>query len=484
MSNNSDAEKLLKDGILLETTMSLAYEAANKFDFASRFAREFGLLLMGQAIKFFDISGIKDRAYSHVGIYADPGMGKDFCWKLIENSGIFPLDVIRVTRLDRVTSAVLVGTISERQIVPPPVVTEDVLFVGEFSTLMHKSEAEETAADIRVLLETGEYKRRLAKVVGLKEALLDPRYREHLLKQVEMCKNMGMLLDLDKGEIHVQSSTSWIVSSARFGSGTIFGRPLLNLGDLDRFKWISFLPTSEERQSVVSVVGSLPPVTLNESLVKTTCEAWRLLFATIRRLTKNGCLAIARDEVSYHARKKAWEQTVQEVRDLYPEITEQHERILINLRSHAEFNRLVYQHAALKQFQRGATQGFSEPKEFVLNLVEDGEFARGLFLHEYVPGLLDLIEDLLHKQPKRHKRVSLSELGEKIVLDALKEGPKSREELTEPIKKAGISVPTLDCIILPRLIQKFVICKPKHNLYKLRQNCETCDWKDTCRSGN
>lgn len=484
MSEIPEAKRLLKEGILLETTMSLAYEAANKSDFASRFAREFGLLLMGQAIKFFDITGMKDRAYSHLGIYADPGMGKDFCWKIIETSGIFPSDVVRVTRLDKITSAALVGTISERQIVPPPVITEQMIFSGEFSTLKKKNEAEEISADLRVLLETGEYKRRLAKVVGLKEALLDPRFRENLQNQMEQCKKLGMTLDLDKGEIHVRSAASWIISSARFGSGTIAGRPLLNMGDLDRFRWLSFLPDPEEREKLVAEVGSLPPVVLNESLVKATAEAWRSLFVTIEKLTKKGGLQIIRDEISYQARKQAWEETVQEIKTHYPDMTEQGERILINLRTHAEFNRVMHQYAATQQFKRAASRGLPEPSEFIMDSGEDGAFARQLFIHEYVPGVLDLIEDVLHTQPKRYKRVYLTEIGEKTILEGLQNGPKSREDFIEPIKKAGISVPSLDCLILPRLIQKRLVCKPRHSLYMLKRDCATCPSRESCRTIN
>jgi hypothetical protein len=480
----ADVETLLKNGTLLETSMSLAYEAANKFDFASRFAKEFVLLFMGQAIKHFDITGIKDRGYSHLAVYCDPGMGKDFAWKLIETSGIFPTDVVRITRLDRVTVASLVGTISENQIVPPPVATDSIIFAGEFSTLMNKREAEEISADFRVLLETGEYSRRLAKVVGLKEVLLNPNRKSQLEAQIEKCKMMGVELDLDIGEIHVQSSCSWIASSARFGSGTTTGRPLLNLGDLDRFRWLSFLPTSEERRKLVAEVGSLPPVTLNQDLVDAVNEAWRKTFYAVKDLAKDGCLPIPRDEVSYLARKNIWEQTEEEMKRLYPEITEQHERILINLRSHSEFNRIMYQFAATKQFQRAYAMGLRSPEQFILNVEEDGAFAKQHFLYENVPGLLDVVDDIVHKQPLRRKRPRLSEIGKEIVLNLLQNGPKTRDAFIEPIKKAGISVSTLDCTILPELIRKSTICKPKHNLYLLKQNCLECEFNEICMTLN
>jgi hypothetical protein len=484
MSESVNSNKILENGTLLETSMSLAYEAANKFDFASRFAKEFGLLLMGQAIKHFNITGIKDRAYSHLALYVDPGMGKDFAWKLIETSEIFPTDIIRITRLDRVTSAALVGTISESQIVPPPVATDSIIFAGEFSTLMNKREAEEISADLRVLLETGEYSRRLAKVVGLKEVLLDPNRKSQLEAQIEKCKSMGVILDLDIGEIHVESTCSWIASSARFGCGTITGKPLLNLGDLDRFRWLSFLPTSEERRKLVAEVGSLPPVNLNQNLVNAVNEAWRKTFCAVKELSQNGNLSIPRDEASYIARKNAWEQTVEEMKRLYPEITEQHERILINLRSHSEFNRLMYQFAATKQFQRAYAIGLQKPEQFILDIEEDSAFAKQHFLYENTPGMLDVIEDVLHKQPIRRKRPRLSEIGEEIILKILQNGSKTREAFIDPIKKAGISVATLDCVILPGLIQKSAICKPKHNLYLLKQNCLECEYNQMCSTLN
>lgn len=111
-SPDSNAPRILLDGRLLLTIESLALQLSNKFDFARRIIQEFTLILAGQLIKYLNV-GQRDRAYSHAGIYTPPGLGKDYSWRLIENCGIFPFDIIRIRRMENITEAALIGTITE-----------------------------------------------------------------------------------------------------------------------------------------------------------------------------------------------------------------------------------------------------------------------------------------------------------------------------------------------------------------------------------
>jgi len=87
-SPDSGARRILLDGRLLRTIESLALQHSNKFDFARRIIQEFALILAGRLIRYLNV-GKRDRAYSHAGIYAPLGTGKDYSWRLIENSGIY-----------------------------------------------------------------------------------------------------------------------------------------------------------------------------------------------------------------------------------------------------------------------------------------------------------------------------------------------------------------------------------------------------------
>ena len=219
---------------------------------------------------------------------------------------------------------------------------------------MRGSNADTIQANMRSLLETSEYHRRLAKVVGLKEIIDDPKSnrRQKLLNEIADFRKKGMLIDVETGEIHVETRTSWIISSARFGSEMTYGKPLLSLGDIDRYRWRSHLPDRQERIRITSEVGSLPPTSTNAAEIKAISEAWRIFFSTMKRVTEQKLFKLHQDEYSYYKRKEIWDQTQKELAELYPNMDEAYVDQLVNLRARAEFRRLMLQHAALKQFER------------------------------------------------------------------------------------------------------------------------------------
>jgi len=478
------ARKLLLDGELLEVTETLALKLAHGYDFAKRMIQEISLIIAGQSIKFLDI-GLPDRGFSHAAFYGAHGYGRDFTWRIAETSGIFPInDPIRAKRLDNITEAALIGTVEEYHILPPPTVTEDILFVGEYATLAKGQNAEGMAANLCSMLETGEYHRRLAKVVKLREILDDPndRRRKRLVGDIEECKHMGMHIDVNRGAIRVDTTTSWIISSARFGSEVVQGRPLLSMGDVDRYRWRSFSPTREERLKVTSEVGSLPPVDINATEISAVNEAWRILHTTLKEMTATRSIKVPRDDMSYQLRKRIWDDTQKEMLELYPDMKDIYEDQLVTLRATAEFRRLMYQHAALKQFARNQGHDFAEPGKFVIDYEEDGEFAKQLWLTEYVPSLMEVVDDILHSSLLRRSRtVTFSEKGSEVVLKRLEEGSAAHDELVEVAADAGIKKSLLSNVVLPTLLKKDLICKPTgYKVYQLR-DCKICKMRDVCR---
>ena len=472
---NLAARRLLRDGRLLSSIEAVALKLSNNYDFARRIVQEVSLQVAGQIIRYFKVDQL-DRAYSHAGLYAPPGLGKDYAWKLVRASGIFPTDKIRMTKLENITEAVLVGTVTESTIIPPPAVTEDVIFVGEFATLMRGISAASIAADMRAMLESGEYSRRLAKIGVLKEILMTQPHShraKYIQDQLGEYERIGMTLDLDKSQIHVKTTTSWMISSARFGSETTYGRSLLSMGDVNRYRWRSYLPDRKERIRITSEVGSLPPIQIEGAERKVCREALDTLVSSTKSLLTNG-LPISRDEQSYHERQKIWDATQKAVADTYEKVmTKVHFNQLVNLRTRAEFTRLIHQHAVFKQFERDQGHDFAQPSKFIVNYSEDGEFAKQLWVNDYVPSMIDVINDILRhsrarsKWGKKSARGVSTAKGEEIVVERLKEGPAKRAELKRLVEKAGISSSTLDNQILPSLLRDGVIKKGRFGWYFL-----------------
>jgi hypothetical protein len=466
-----DAKTILKDGKLLETTESLALAMSNNYDFARRIVKQVSLIFAGQAIKHLNI-GQLDRAYSHLGVYAPPGLGKDYAWKLVHESGIFPTSLFRLTKLENVTEAALSGTIAENTIVPPPTITEDIIFFGEYATLMRPSVAASISADLRAILESGTYSRRMAKVGLLKETIeTQPNslHAKYILSQQEKYSTMGMTVDLEKCGINVKSTTSLIVSSARFGSETNYGHSLLSMGDINRYRWLSYLPDQSERLEITSKIGSLPPVIVDVDEKKACLEAWNTLVPNLRKLSADGLL-VPRDEQSFYERQKVWDDTQRAMMDTYKSrIQDVHFDQLVNLRTRAEFTRIMYQHAALKQFQRDQGHDFSEPQKFIVDYKEDGEFAQQIWLGEYVPSMIDVIDDVLRgsRQTMISSTSTLTSKGVIAVIEILKNSPAKRATLIDELKKIGVSQYLLDNKILPFLLKQKLIVRNKFGQYSL-----------------
>lgn len=471
---SSAAKKILKDGKLLETTEALALKISNNYDFARRINQEFSLIIAGQTIKYLNV-GQLDRAYSHAGIYAPPGLGKDFAWKLIRTSRIFPNNIFRVSRLENITQAVLVGTITESTIIPPAPVTEDIIFVGEYATLMKGRDAETIAADMRAMIENGEYRRRLAKVGGVREILEtdpDSRRAKYIRSQLEECRKFGLTIDLRRSEIQVRTTTSWLISSARFGSETGYGKSLLSMGDINRYRWRSYLPRRSERRKITSEVGSLPPIDIGIEKNKNSCnEAWRTLISALKANIVNG-LKVPRDTQSYYERKKVWDETQKLLDDNYGDkVDDRYFGQLVNLRMRAEYNRIMYQHAVLKQFERNQGYDFSLPTKFAIDYKEDGAFAKQLWISEYVPSMIDVMNDITKRYDKgTGTQETLTSRGATEVLKRLTNGPAKRRELIKVVEKIGISDSLLDNQILPRLLKSKQIQRDKFGVYSLVKN--------------
>jgi hypothetical protein len=411
-------------------------------------------------------------------------LGRDFTWRIATRSGIFPIENnLRVTRLDNITEAALIGTITDMEILPPVTITDNVIFVGEYSTLMRGSNAETLAANLRSLLETGEYERRLAKVVGLKAIIDDPKNpkRQQLLDDIERLKTRGMEITIEEGRIRVQTTASWIISSARFGSEFAYGKPLLSLGDVDRYRWRSYLPTRDERVEITSEVGSLPPIDISTADIIHLNQAWRTLFEALRRTTRDGSIKVSLDATSYYIRKKIWEDLQKEVLETYPEMKPIYDEELLTLRATGEFRRLMYQHAATKQFERDQDYDLAAPGKFIIDYEEDGEFAKRLWLDEYVPGIMDVIEDITrYETTRKSKRTGTStQRGEDIALKRLEKGPAEPKELVKLAEDAGVKTSLFNNRVLPILLKKGFICKPHYGLYKLK-DCKTCSLRNNC----
>ncbi|MGA2573919.1 MAG: winged helix-turn-helix domain-containing protein [Candidatus Methanomethylicaceae archaeon] len=440
---SDSAKKILIDGEILKKNEELALQIGNGYNFTRRIFQEISLIIAGQLIKWINSTDVL-RGYSHAGIYASPGLGKDYAWTLAENSNIFPFDLLRASRVDNLTTATLYGTISAGGwIVPPVTITNDIIFVGEYSTLLRGNEQANLAADLRVFQETGHYSRRLAMLMELKTELENPHKKAIIENELQRLKAQGLTIDLEKSELTVNSTTSWMINSARFGTQTSFGRPLLAMGDIDRLRWRSYLPDVDERRKIVLDVGSFPSVSIDIATAKALNEAWKYLAKFYKN--NNIGISIPFDEASHQKRKEVWIATQKEIEEKYGQLEDKYTEQLVNLRSSSEFHRIMYQYAALKQFQRCQGYDFSIPDKFVIDYKEDGDFARKLWVEEYVPSLIDVVNDVLKLDHRGSmKGPKLKEIAIRKILDILGNGPMSFEDIHSSFQEAEqISQPYL-----------------------------------------
>jgi hypothetical protein len=405
-----------------------------------------------------------------------PEAKKVYAWSIATNSGIFPSGKFRITKLDNITEAVLEGTIFENKIVPPPTVTEDIIAVMEAATLLSGPNAAALSADLRAMLEKGEYSRRLAKIGKLDEMIqtaADDKKIGYILSQMTEFEKIGMKIVTKTCEIQIKTTTSWIISSASFGSHAANNKSLLSMGDLNRFRWRSYLPSRDERLQITSEVGSLPPVICN-STKRTICnEAWITTIDSLRKLSIDN-FAVPRDEQSYLGRKNSWDEMIKEAKDKHKKLeSETYYNQIVNMRTRAEFTRLMYQHAALKQFARDTGTDCSFPEKFIIDYKEDGEFAKTLCINEYKPTLIDVIHDIVGNQTKAYScRITKTTIGEQVVLERLKTGHAKRDELVKLCEAQGISQYTLDNQILPYLLNQARIKRLDHGSYALLEQTQ------------
>jgi hypothetical protein len=174
---------------------------------------------------------------------------------------------------------------------------------------------------------------------------------------------------------------------------------------------------------------------------------------------------------SFLERKTGWHEAFGEAQDCYKKLENKiYFDQLSNLRTRAEFTRIIYQHATLKQFARNSGNDCTFPENFIIDYKEDGEFAKNLFLTEYVPGMINVIDDILGKEGNDGiVRTTKTVIGEEIVLKRLEKGKAKRDELVRLCEEKGISPYTLDNQILPKLKENLIV-QVDFGWYELKDN--------------
>ena len=177
---------------------------------------------------------------------------------------------------------------------------------------------------------------------------------------------------------------------------------------------------------------------------------------------------IPRDSQSYYDRQKIWDETTKEMLDTYTQLEDEiYYNQLMSLRNVSEFRRLMYQHAALKQFSRSNGNDLSTPDKFLIDYNYDGKFAKRLWIDEYVPSMIDIINNVLSKSEQSTKKVTKTKLGINLTLERLSKGPVKRSELVDIAQKNNISQYTIDNQILPILLKQGLIKRLDHGCYEL-----------------
>ena len=159
--------------------------------------------------------------------------------------------------------------------------------------------------------------------------------------------------------------------------------------------------------------------------------------------------------------------------DAYPELKKKDDfDQIMSLRNASEFRRIMYQHAALKQFARSSGNDLSISEKFQIDYKEDGEFAKRLWLEEYVPSILDVISNISSSNAKPAKRRTKTKIGMDLILERLEKGPAKREELVALAEKNGVSSFLVDNQILPKLIESGLIVRDSQGWYCLQKDKE------------
>lgn len=191
---------------------------------------------------------------------------------------------------------------------------------------------------------------------------------------------------------------------------------------------------------------------------------------TLKKAYPKGII-IPRESQTCYERKRIWDETVKEMMDNYSELEKKvNFDQLMSLRNVSEFRRIMYQHAALKQFARDQGNDLLLPEKFQIDYKEDGEFTKTLWLEEYVPSMLDIIANVLRGSAKPAKRRTKTSAGMDLFVRRLEEGHAKREELLAIAAKNGISSFLVDNQILPKLIESGLIVRDNQGWYSLTKD--------------
>jgi len=455
LKTEQEAQRILVNGELPQATETLAYVDNNNDEWHRRCARVLSLAVLAGQMLCRDKNGT--RLYSHVGLYQPHGMGRGHFLHWLYHSDVMPRakkgdrDAFSMAIRDDVSSAALLGSItSEGEIKPPPLL-QDVIIVEEYATLFKSGE--DLSACIRKCQEEGSFTRDLVKFKMIKDILQRGAWAnkqlatgkfkneknilelaeiadkaEKMQEEIDRWRKRGLFIDLSSGKMTVRTHASWIISSGRFGD-TVKTKPLLTLGDLDRYVWVSSVPSIEERKDIVRKVGLFPPKEACAYEPNSVALAWlRLKRAMEKFREKDRAIEIPRTSEANEMMKKYWDETLTGAMKEYgDQIQEQHLEQMITNRYAAEFIRVAYQHATLMQFKRNSN--FHDSKaEFLGPYDEDFAFARDMFLSEYISSFIEVINDvnrtwvtaLAHRERDETRREERAKKDQNLILEAFR----------------------------------------------------------------
>jgi len=417
-AETEEAREILENGELMEATENLCYIECHNDEWARRCARATSLLLAGQLLK-----RTKDgeRLYSHLGLYQPHGLGRGYFLKwLTRKTSVIPrqkkdMAGFRIAVRDSVTEAALMGSLTAEGEIKPSPLLADVIVVEEYASLLSKDD-QELAASIRRSQEDGVFSRDLlkfrspaavfhqadeARAVLSNDKITNQKIIADAVKALEREKNLneqlakwkrrGLYLNVALGRMTIYTNTSWIISSATFGA-TLKSKPLLELGDLDRYIWVSSLLTLTERRDVVEKVALYPPRENCPYEPEAVSIAWRWLYGAMLKYRKQ--LEIPATKEDYDIRLRYWRETINSAQNEYADkIKPDHLEQFLTKRYAMEWIRTAYQHATFVQFKRNPDFMNTDAK-FILVPEEDYQFARDMFLAEYLPSFIEIIDDV------------------------------------------------------------------------------------------
>jgi len=448
-SKRNEALAILERGELLQAMEQIAYTENNNDEWHRRCARALALVLAGQCLR-----RAKDgtRLYSHLGLYQPKGMGRGHFLRWIDSTKAIPkpyfdgeqkqINGFSIVSLDAASDAALASSVTtEGTIKPSVLVRNDIVKVEEFATLMAPGN-EGLMSNVRRILEDGNFTRDLLKLMRFREILKDAERAEKQLsttkkltdrqilelakvvdrgemlkKDLEKWRKRGLSIDIEEGRMSLRSHASWIISSARFGD-TSRTKPLLDLGDLDRYVWVSNIPSLAERKAIIRKVGFNPVPEKCEYDPEAVNEAWSLLFnVTGKFRLKSQSIELPRSEELSEKMVSYWDATERSLLEEFTEvITERHQEEFNTLRYMDEFKRVALQHATLMQFKRDSSFGLTPT--LVIDYDEDFAFARDVFLSEYIPSFIEVMNDVQRTWPvpELQKRAREKRLQEQLTL--------------------------------------------------------------------